>query len=116
MHGPNQIIPRMPRCQLTKPILMARNIIHLQRQLNRKTGVVPPRLFDFGDILIELVLSHVPIIEIIAVHRVVVGKSNFLEAKLHRLRGQLGRFAYRVPAERGMHVIISRQRHGAIKT
>ena len=70
------------------------------------------RAADLGDVLVELIGAHPPVVEIVAAHRGMVGEADFFQAKFRGVRGILDRLADGVPAERRVHVIISRPVHG----
>ena len=108
MHRADEIIPRMPRGQIADPWLVTGQIIHFQRQLNRQAGMILLGFAHFFDIFIQLILTHVPIVVIVANHRVMIRETDFLEAKLHRLRGVVRRLTDGVPAKRRVHVIVRR--------
>ena len=80
----------------------------------------PFRLAEISQVLLDLAgdaaatssrLEHVPIVPIIARHRIMFGEADFSQAQLDRLRGQIGGVADRVAAKAGVHVVVSRQRH-----
>ena len=68
-------------------------------------------VLDFGDVFIHVAEMHVPVVKIVADHRVVFAETDFLEADFDSVRGVFDRFADRVPAKRRVHVIISRKAH-----
>ena len=55
--------------------------------------------------------GHAPVVEIIALHRRVIGESDLRQAKRHGVGRVFRRLAHRMVAERRVHVIIRRQLH-----
>ena len=51
------------------------------------------------------------VVEIVARHRAVVGETDLFKPELGRAGGVFERFPHGVPAQRRVHVVISRQRH-----
>ena len=111
MHRADQVVPGMPRRQLTNPVLVAGEVIHFQRQLDDQPGVIAPRPGYLLDVSIHIAEQHSPVVEIIARHWTVFRKSDFLQTQFDGLRRVLRRFPHRVATERRVHVIIGWQRH-----
>jgi len=111
MNGPDEIIPGMAPRQFPNPVLAPRQIIHLQPQLDDQLRMIPPRPLDPRHIFAQLAGLHAPVVKVVPRHRPVIGKANFRQTQLPRLRGILPRLAGGMAAERGMHVIICGQNH-----
>jgi len=67
---------------------------------------------DFGDVFVQLIGTHPPVVKIIARHRRMIGEADFRQAKFDGAAGIIHRLAGRMAAERRVHVQIGGQRHG----
>ena len=112
MHRADEIIPRMPRGEFADPILVTGQIIHFEREADGQLRKILLRLADLGDVFVELVGVHPPVVEIVLRHRRMVGEADFRQADGQRARGVFARLAGRVPAKRRVHVIIGGPLHG----
>ena len=101
----------LPEGQVADPVFVAGDEIDFHGQLNRQLRVIAAGLLNFGDVLSEVLVAHVPIIPVIARHRIVLRETDLGKAQLDRLRRQINRIAHRVAAQARVHVIISRKRH-----
>ena len=111
MNGTDEIIPRIFGGELANPVFMSGNEIDFERELDREFGKLLSGVFDFGYVFFGIARVHVPIIEIVADHRIVFAEADFLEPDFDSVRGIFDRFADGVPAQRRVHVIIRRKTH-----
>ncbi len=102
----------MPRRQLANPVLVAGQEIDLQRQPDDEGGEIPLGAPDLLDIFIQLIQAHAPVVEIVPLHRRMIGKADFIQAQLERARGVFHRLARGMPAKRRVHMIICWPTHG----
>ena len=93
-------------------ILVAGQVIHLQREADGQLRKLFLRAADFGDVFVQLRKIHAPVVEIILTHRRVVGESDFRQAERDGAARVIHRLAGRVAAERRVHMIIGGQLHG----
>jgi len=107
MHGADQVIPER-RPANSRSNLRAREGIHLQRQLDRKTRIVAARFVDFGDVFRPSRQQHSPVIEVDPAAWAVFGKSNLRQIRPYGPEGIFRRLAHRVVTEGSVHVIIGR--------
>ena len=112
MHGADEVIPRMARGEVANPFLLAGQVVHFETEADDETGMVALRAAHARHVVVELIGAHPPVVEIIAPHGRMIGEADFLQSQGDGVRGVLGRLAHRVAAERRVHVVISRQRHG----
>ena len=89
MHRADEIIPRMPRGQFANPFFVAGQIIHLERQADGELWKFLLRPADFGDVFIELVGAHPPVVEVVLPHRRMVGEADFRQTDFHRPGGRI---------------------------
>ena len=54
--------------QVADPLLMAGEVVHLQRQSDPQVGSVPLRLPHRLDVFIQLIQPHSPVIEVVVRH------------------------------------------------
>ena len=111
MDRADEIIPRMPRRQVANPVFVAGQIIHFEREADGQLRKILLHLADFGDVFIEFVGVHPPVVEIILWHRRMIREADFLESKCQRAPDIFLRLAARVAAEWRVHVIIGGQMH-----
>ena len=111
MNRADEIIPWMARGEVPNPVFAAGQIIHFEREADGQLREILLRLADFPDVFVQLIGAHPPIVEIVARHRRVVGKANFIESKFKRAFCIFARLTGCVAAERRVHVVIGGQRH-----
>ena len=90
MHGADEIVPGMARGELADPRLVPRQIIHLEGQTDGELRELFPGEADLGDVFIELIGPHTPVVEIVLAHGGMVGKANLGEAEFHGAAGVFG--------------------------
>ena len=72
MHGADEIIPRMPRGEFANPLHAVGQEIHFEGEADGELRMIAPRLADFGDVFVELVIAHAPVVESVLAHGRVV--------------------------------------------
>ena len=102
----------MPRGQVTNPVLVAGQIIHFERKPDGELRKIPLRLADFFDVFIQLRGIHPPVVKIVARHWRMVGEADLGQSEGNGVFCVFGRLAGGMAAERRVHVVIWRQRHG----
>ena len=98
MDRPDDVVPGMARHQLPNPILLSRNKIHFKGQFDAEGGVVTAGLLHIFHIRVQIGLKHVPIVPIIARHRIMLGEADFRKTQLDRVRRQIGWVTHRMAA------------------
>jgi hypothetical protein len=111
MNAADKIVPWVALREGANPIFVSWNKIDFERELDGKFRKLLSGVLDLGDVFLGIGEVHVPIIEIIADHRIVFAEPDFLEAGFDGMRGVFDRLAHGMPAERRVHVIISRKTH-----
>ena len=113
MHGTDEVIPGMTLREFVNPVFVAGNVIDFEREFDGEFGKLFAGVLDFGDVFVGVAEMHVPIIEIVARHGVVFAEADFFEADFDGVGGVFDGLADGVPAERRVHVVISRKTHGS---
>ncbi len=112
MDRADKIIPGMARRQVTNPLLMTGQEIDFHGQLDDEVGELFLSAADFLDVLIQLIQAHAPFVEIVLLHRRMVGEADFIKPQFNCARRIFHRLAGGMAAERRVHVIIRWPTHG----
>ncbi len=108
MDGADEVIPGMAPAQFADPIFAAGQVVHFEGEADGEGRVGLARLFNLGDVGVELVGAHAPVVEVVFGHGVVVGEADFGQAGGEGTLGEFGGGAGGVAAQRGVHVVIGR--------
>ena len=95
MHRADEIIPRMARGEVANPVFVAGQIIHFEREADGQLRKILLYPADFGNVLVQFVGIHPPVIKIVLRHRRMIRKTDFLESEFQRAPDIFLRFAAR---------------------
>src|SRR6185295_1643929 len=87
MDRADEIIPGMAGGKMANPVFVAGDVIDFEPELDFELGIFPLRAPDFFNVFVELIEAHAPVVEIVPLHRAMVGDTDFGKADLERVCG-----------------------------